>query len=48
MSIHPMALVKALRPQQWIKNGLVFLPFVFSVNVAWSPSNFDPVQDMLV
>ena len=48
MSIHPMALVKALRPQQWIKNGLVFLPFVFSVNVAWSPSNFDPVSDMLV
>ncbi|HIM80442.1 MAG TPA: decaprenyl-phosphate phosphoribosyltransferase [Dehalococcoidia bacterium] len=48
VSIHPMALVKALRPQQWIKNGLVFLPFVFSVNVAWSPSNFDPVSDMLV
>ena len=48
MSIHPVALAKALRPQQWIKNGLVFLPFVFSVKVAWSPSNFDPVPDMLL
>ncbi len=48
MSIHPVALVKALRPHQWIKNGLVFLPFVFSVKVAWSPSNFDTVPEMLL
>ena len=45
---HPVALVKALRPHQWIKNGLVFLPFVFSVKVAWSPSNLDPVPDMVL
>ncbi len=48
VSIHPVALAKALRPHQWIKNGLVFLPFVFSVKVAWSPSNFDQVPDMLL
>ena len=29
----PRALVLALRPQQWVKNGLVFLPLVFAINV---------------
>ena len=45
---HPVVLMKALRPHQWIKNCLVFLPFVFSVEVAWSPSNFDTAPDMLL
>ena len=48
LALHPLALVKALRPLQWVKNGLVFLPFVFSVKVAWSPSNLDPVPDMVL
>ena len=48
MAIQPVALIKALRPHQWIKNGLVFVPFVFSVKVAWSPNNLDPVPDMLL
>ena len=44
----PGALLKALRPQQWIKNGLVFLPFVFSVRQAWSLDNLDPVPGLLL
>lgn len=46
--IHPVALVRALRPHQWIKNGLVFLPFVFSVKGAWSLENLDPVPGLLL
>ena len=34
----PVALLRAMRPRQWVKNGLVFLPFVFAINLAWSPS----------
>jgi 4-hydroxybenzoate polyprenyltransferase len=45
-SLHPVDLVKALRPKQWIKNGLVFLPFLFSVNVAWDLDNLAPVPEM--
>lgn len=32
-----LPLVAALRPRQWIKNGLVFLPFIFSINERWQP-----------
>ena len=32
-AVQPWALVLALRPQQWVKNGLVFLPLVFAINV---------------
>lgn len=42
-----MALFKALRPLQWVKNGLVFLPFVFAVDVAWSTDDFGPVPGLL-
>lgn len=31
--MQPWALLLALRPQQWMKNGLVFLPLVFAINV---------------
>ena len=48
VAIGPVALLKALRPQQWIKNGLVFLPFVFSVKVAWSLDNLDPVPELVL
>ena len=41
------ALLKALRPQQWIKNGLVFLPFMFAIRQAWSPDDLDPVPGLL-
>ena len=43
-----IALFKALRPKQWIKNGLVFLPFVFAVNQVWSLSNLAPVPSLLL
>lgn len=45
---HPQYLVKAMRPRQWIKNFLVFLPFVFSVKVAWSLDNLDPVPQIIL
>ena len=45
---NPAALLRALRPHQWIKNGLVFLPFVFSVRVAWSLDNLEAVPDLLL
>ncbi len=43
-----VALVRALRPRQWIKNGLVVLPFVFAVNVVWRPDDLAPVPGLLL
>jgi 4-hydroxybenzoate polyprenyltransferase len=40
--------LKALRPKQWIKNLLVFLPLLFAINEAWSPSNLTPLPDLLL
>ena len=34
-------LVAALRPKQWLKNGLVFLALLFSINEAWHPRDLD-------
>ncbi|PKB78907.1 MAG: decaprenyl-phosphate phosphoribosyltransferase [SAR202 cluster bacterium Io17-Chloro-G9] len=42
------ALVQACRPQQWIKNLLVFFPFLFAVRVAWSLSDLGPVPGLLI
>lgn len=42
------ALLRALRPRQWIKNGLVFLPFVFAVNLAWSPAELQELPALLL
>ena len=41
------ALLKSLRPQQWIKNGLVFLPFMFAIRQAWSLDDLDPVPGLI-
>ena len=43
----PVPLLKALRPMQWVKNGLVFLPFVFAVDIAWSTDDLEPVPELL-
>ena len=43
----PGALLQALRPQQWIKNGLVFLPFMFAIRQAWSLDDLDPVPGLM-
>lgn len=42
-----LALARALRPRQWVKNGLVFLPFLFAVNLAWMPSELGAVPGLL-
>jgi len=43
-----MALIRSLRPRQWIKNGLVFLPFLFAVNLAWTTSELEAVPGLLL
>ena len=48
LALSPLALLKALRPLQWVKNGLVFLPFVFAVDVAWSTDDLGPVPGLLL
>ncbi|PKB64517.1 MAG: hypothetical protein BZY80_02635 [SAR202 cluster bacterium Io17-Chloro-G2] len=37
-----------MRPHQWIKNLLIFLPLVFAVRVAWSLSSLDRVPELLI
>ena len=32
----PIAVIRAMRPRQWVKNLLVFLPMFFTLNEAWS------------
>ena len=48
LAFSPIALLKALRPLQWLKNGLVFLPFVFAVDIAWSTDDLGEVPELLV
>lgn len=39
--------LRLMRPLQWAKNGLVFLPFLFSVDIAWSVDSAGNVPDLL-
>ena len=43
-----LALISALRPRQWVKNALVFLPFLFAVDLAWQPSELAEVPGLLL
>ena len=43
-----VSLAGAMRPRQWLKNLLVFLPFLFAVRIAWSPDNLSPVPDIFL
>ena len=43
-----VALLRAFRPLQWIKNALIFVPFVFAVDIAWSTHDLDPVPQLLI
>ncbi len=38
---------RLLRPLQWIKNGLVFLPFLFAVDIAWSVDTLEDIPSLL-
>ena len=40
--------LRLLRPLQWVKNGLVFLPFLFAVDIAWSVDSLEDVPQLLV
>ena len=41
-------LLRALRPRQWIRNALVFLPLVFAVNLVWSPEDLASLVELLL
>jgi 4-hydroxybenzoate polyprenyltransferase len=50
MWVLPVALadlVASTRPKQWLKNGVLVLPLVFSVNLYWHPSNWAELLRML-
>ena len=42
-----MALIAALRPKQWTKNLLVYLPLFFTVGEGWSPQELGAALDMI-
>ena len=39
--------LRLLRPLQWVKNGLVFLPFLFAIDIAWSADSLGDVPVLL-
>ena len=36
-----------MRPRQWTKNFVVFLPMAFTINLSWDPGDADEVLDVL-
>ncbi|MDA1218445.1 MAG: decaprenyl-phosphate phosphoribosyltransferase [Chloroflexi bacterium] len=44
----PIAHLRALRPKQWVKNGLLFLPILFAINQVWSLNNLEPIPGLLL
>jgi 4-hydroxybenzoate polyprenyltransferase len=45
---HLRYVLKAMRPRQWSKNGIVFMALIFSVNQAWLPEEFDTWDHLLL
>ena len=39
--------ITVLRPRQWIKNGLIFIPFLFTVSEMWSPYDLPAMVDLI-
>ena len=39
--------LRLLRPLQWVKNGLVFLPFLFAVDIAWSVDSLEDIPQLI-
>lgn len=39
--------IRLLRPLQWVKNGLIFLPFLFAVDIAWATDDLEYVPALL-
>ena len=44
---HLRYVLKAMRPRQWTKNGIVFMALIFSVNQDWVPEKFDTWDHLL-
>ena len=40
--------IRLLRPLQWVKNGLIFLPFLFAIDIAWATDDLEFVPAFLV
>lgn len=38
---------RLLRPLQWVKNGLIFLPFLFAIDIAWATDDLEYVPALL-
>src|SRR5690606_15607565 len=45
---HLRYVLKASRPRQWTKNGIVFMALVFSVNQYWQPEDIDSWDHLLL
>ena len=39
--------IRLLRPLQWVKNGLVLVPFLFAVDIAWSVDSTGDIPALL-
>jgi 4-hydroxybenzoate polyprenyltransferase len=45
---HLRYVLKAMRPRQWTKNGIVFMAFLFSVNQYWEPDDISSWDHLLL
>ena len=45
---HLRYVLKAMRPRQWTKNGIVFMAFLFSVNQHWVPDDVSTWDHLLL